>query len=450
MTGDWQLTGQLTWWELKDCRGRGMRGELQRLISSGGTDRTADAKRFMWLKNHLAANQVPKEQYNHLLSAHELRELALTKGTLRAAVCHQLSGDLERLASQAGVAPISCLVTGDEPAAAHRGLHRVVTLETPEMPPLLECIAAAPAPEQQHQQQQTAPEPAAAEQSSQYVPQPFVQTDTSEEVVDDVVCVADVHGNPFKLQKLLEQLEAHMGTDELAQADMIFLGDYCDRGMVTDVNAGTRGAIDFLVQLRKDRLPGKTHFVMGNVSSCILWFIGTLLRWVLQHDLGFGAYIGALPGTVDPGQDVDAIGLGPFYGNHVKGTDFREEVAGGMHIVGRQWGSVLNRENCETFKSYGIDLGRSQQEQNQAKKKASSREALVAAVHDEHKTFLASLPWIWERNTAFYPGKIKCIHAGLTSNNIEEQLHALRERDLAAKVCGVGGEILGGVMPVTA
>lgn len=206
-----------------------------RVISRGGTDRSSDANKFMWLKRYLAANQVPKEQYDHLRDVRQLRELALAEGTLISAVCHELSCDLERISSEVGVAPVSCLVTGDqsmrdsEPPEPLRPQQHTTAKRSVDGGDSTAAGKRLTAPQN---------EEAAAPQLAPFVPPPFVQTESGEDVVDEVVCIADVHGNPDKLNELLEQLELHMGTERLAQADIVFLGDYCDRG------PSTRAAID--------------------------------------------------------------------------------------------------------------------------------------------------------------------------------------------------------------
>ena len=88
--------------------------------------------------------------------------------------------------------------------------------------------------------------------------------------------VGDLHGNLTEAKALWAALKHHLGDDDVEQATVVFLGDYCDRG------PDTRGVIDWLISLRRDREPsGETHFIAGN------------------HDFAMAAFLGCLPtGTI--------------------------------------------------------------------------------------------------------------------------------------------------------
>ena len=64
---------------------------------------------------------------------------------------------------------------------------------------------------------------------------------------DEVICVGDVHGHLDKLTALWRELVAALGADAVAQARVVFLGDYCDRG------PDTKGVIQWLLELQAAR-----------------------------------------------------------------------------------------------------------------------------------------------------------------------------------------------------
>jgi hypothetical protein len=91
------------------------------------------------------------------------------------------------------------------------------------------------------------------------------------------VCVGDIHGHADRLYKLWHNLELAVGatTEDFHKCTVIFLGDYCDRGLQT------AQVLDFLISLPR-RYPQQKHvFLCGN------------------HDLAFAAFVGALPDAPD-------------------------------------------------------------------------------------------------------------------------------------------------------
>ena len=85
-----------------------------------------------------------------------------------------------------------------------------------------------------------------------------------------VVCVGDLHGHIDKAAKVWAALEAELGVVGLAAAQVVFLGDYCDRG------PSTKQVMDWLIWLEASRAPGSTCFLAGN------------------HDFAFGCFLGCL------------------------------------------------------------------------------------------------------------------------------------------------------------
>ena len=77
-----------------------------------------------------------------------------------------------------------------------------------------------------------------------------------------MVCIGDLHGNADEMVALWSRLKEHMGEKGLAEAAVIFLGDYCDRG------PNTKGIYDFLIHVadsrKLDTNSGGTYFISGN------------------------------------------------------------------------------------------------------------------------------------------------------------------------------------------
>lgn len=222
------------------------------------------------------------------------------------------------------------------------------------------------------------------------------------EMPQKVVCIGDLHGNADELVSLWSRLKENMGEKGLAEAAVIFLGDYCDRG------PNTKGVYDFLIHVddtrKLDPNSGGTYFISGN------------------HDFAFASFIGCLPIEGESPIDLDATkpayytdGFWPF------------KVDGGMHYQGRRWGGSAIYHASHTFDSYGVDMCYGEKEE--------IREQLIEAVPKSHKEFLKELKWIHVQPVPFPPGYVVAVHAGLEkSRDLTDQLEALHNRDLAADI----------------
>jgi len=209
-----------------------------------------------------------------------------------------------------------------------------------------------------------------------------------------VITIGDLHGNIREATALWRNLERRLGSEGLAAATVIFLGDYCDRG------PDTKAIIDMLIELRDTRPAGSTHFIAGN------------------HDFAFAAFLGCLPVSVPLDEGYLESTRNPAW---TKGF-YTPPVKGGMHYLGRRWGGSMLYDAQSTFASYGV-------------KSFSGRDALIAAVPEAHKEFLRNLAWVHDQPLDFPPGRLVCAHAGLTSDApVEEQIAALKARDPRAKV----------------
>ena len=216
---------------------------------------------------------------------------------------------------------------------------------------------------------------------------------TMDQVHDRVICIGDLHGNLHKASWLWTALEHKLGKRDLAAATIVFLGDYCDRG------PDTKGVLDWLIQLKSQRAPGKTLFVAGN------------------HDFGMMSYLGLV--DTPRGFDLDSTRNTAYHSGF-----FAHEVPGGMHYTGRRWGGCDDYEAEDTFNSYGVDWHLADT--------VDGRQKFISTVPETHKNFLRELPWVQELSVSWSTKRLICVHAGLvTTLPGQAQLDALHTRDVS-------------------
>lgn len=146
---------------------------------------------------------------------------------------------------------------------------------------------------------------------------------------------------------------------------------------------------------------GGTHFIAGN------------------HDLGMAAFIGVPCCDV---VSVSAEALEATRNVAYTSNFFVHPVEGGMHYQGRRWGGSTVYSCSTCFSSYGA---------GDADYTAESRERLVQAVPSSHKEFLQGLDLCHDAPIPFGPGRLICVHAGLSPYvPAEEQIDRLRARDI--------------------
>jgi hypothetical protein len=226
-----------------------------------------------------------------------------------------------------------------------------------------------------------------------------------------LVAIGDLHGNLQETKVLWSKVAAHMGEDALARAEVVFLGDYCDRG------PDTRGLLDWLIALRDSRAEGATHFIAGN------------------HDLGFAAFVGSLPidDPQNPPLDLESTRDPRF----TTGFWPHPVDAPGMHYQGRRWANGRTYNSHSTFSSYGLELDGSPE----------MRQRLVAVLPPSHADFLRRMRWIHVAERTW--GSVICVHAGLDSRApLEPQLQALEARDLSASCLHDKGTDSGRLIPL--
>ncbi|CAK9033631.1 Tyrosine-protein phosphatase RLPH2 (Protein RHIZOBIALE-LIKE PHOSPHATASE 2), partial [Durusdinium trenchii] len=204
--------------------------------------------------------------------------------------------------------------------------------------------------------------------------------------------VGDLHGHVGKLERLWERLPAAVGGDEaFAQLNVVFLGDYVDKG------PDPRGTVDWLLELRH-RFPQQRHvFLSGN------------------HDFALSAFLGLLPGPVG---DLSAT-----WREHPEAVLPDEAMYDGphhetMHLQGRTYASQPFSvfESKSTFDSYGVDY--------------ADRQALLKAMPPAHKEFFRDLDYIAELRSSV--GDVVAVHAGLeeqADGGLPDAVSLLRARD---------------------
>jgi len=220
--------------------------------------------------------------------------------------------------------------------------------------------------------------------------------------IDDpfIIVIGDIHGHLSKMLKIWSQLEITLGS-AMEDTPVVFLGDFCDRG------PDTRGTLDWLISLKATR--PRTYFIAGN------------------HDFAFAAFLGVLPSpagfsfrsTWENDQPKKKYEKPGWWTGHSG-----EEES--MHLQARRWGGDFPEVGwgdslmsaASTFQSYGCTHG--------------DRTALLAAVPEEHKTFLRQLPWLHREEVGGH--KALFVHAGLErAEDLETQMEILRERDITVK-----------------
>ena len=214
--------------------------------------------------------------------------------------------------------------------------------------------------------------------------------------VDRVVCIGDIHGNFTELRSLWRTLENKLDAD-LESAVVVFLGDCCDRG------PDTKGVIDWLIELRDQRVPDTTRFLAGN------------------HDFGMACFLQCPPFASPPPAEWLDRTLNPSFHRGF----YEPTVAGAMHYQGRRWAGSTKYNADTTFKSYGFSFS--------VAKKPADHTAFSAAVPETHKSFLKELEWAVDLPTSFAPGRVTAVHAGFnTTQPLTPQIAQLLARDFDA------------------
>jgi len=203
-----------------------------------------------------------------------------------------------------------------------------------------------------------------------------------------------------ELKALWACLEARY---DMASVEVVFLGDYCDRG------PATREVFDWLIALQQQRTAkgARTTLLSGNHDFCMAAFVGCA----------------RCPPNFDPESTNPGFPSG-FWAHPVQG---------GMLYQGRRWANEESYQSTKAFESYGVDVADGRLDTPDV------RSELLNALPDSHKALLSDLPWVYEQTVEWeaHGGirRLLCVHSGFeTARPLGQQLDALRAKDLSAPV----------------
>mmetsp|Transcript_96313 Transcript_96313/g.171118 ORF Transcript_96313/g.171118 Transcript_96313/m.171118 type:complete len:490 (+) Transcript_96313:73-1542(+) len=222
---------------------------------------------------------------------------------------------------------------------------------------------------------------------------------------DRIIVIGDLHGMVHKAKALWQTLEDRLGCQQVMQALVVFLGDYCDRGLYT------KELLQWLLSLKRyrDRRGARTVCLLGNHEFCLLGFLGWLPKPVgCEHICWRQTW------------DGDDVNLARGERGRWWGLDEEDSVLDEVHLQGRRWaGAVYERSygSTATFASYGTSRG--------------DRYGLFQSMPEEHLQFLHDCPWVHVEDNPLV-GRCVFVHAGLDSDGTEdccEQIERLRSRE---------------------
>jgi hypothetical protein len=212
-----------------------------------------------------------------------------------------------------------------------------------------------------------------------------------------------------KAKAILEALEEALGSQRVMKALLVFLGDYCDRGLYT------KELLHWLLALQKHRAEhgARTVCLLGNHEFCLLGFIGCLPRPVARPDFQWRQT-----------WDGENIALTRGERDRWWGRDEEDSVLADVHLQGRRWaGAVYEKSygSTATFISYGTARG--------------DRYGLLQSMPEAHKKFLQECPWVHiEENPVL--GRFVFVHAGLEADgslDCQAQIDRLQQKDMATE-----------------
>ncbi len=216
-----------------------------------------------------------------------------------------------------------------------------------------------------------------------------------------VICVGDLHGWLDRTKSLFANLHAALPPLQFNTADVVFLGDYVDRG------PHSNQTIEWLISDLPRLYPRQRHFFLaGNHEHALMAALGDLK----PPNGGFSSWKG--------GEGVwNGVGSENF---HWQG---RRYVS---HASCR--GDVYN--SSSTMASYGIDSGSINRVHGE-NAPAVLLQALQDKVPIHHRQFLKACDWVIEfpARGSWLPN-LTFVHAGFTAElPLETQLLSLRAKD---------------------
>lgn len=232
-----------------------------------------------------------------------------------------------------------------------------------------------------------------------------------EPVLDEhrIIIIGDLHGMVHKAKALWEALEEALGSQRVLKALVVFLGDYCDRGLYT------KELLQWLLALQKHRAErgARTVCLLGNHEFCLLGFLGCLPRPVARPDFQWRQT-----------WDSDNVILSRGERDRWWGRDEDDSVLAEVHLQGRRWaGAVYEKSygSTATFISYGTARG--------------DRYGLLQSMPEAHRSFLQACPWVHVEENPIL-GRFIFVHAGLVADgspDCQAQIDRLQQKTIAAE-----------------
>lgn len=116
-----------------------------------------------------------------------------------------------------------------------------------------------------------------------------------------IYAVGDIHGRADLLDTLIDLIIADMGEQSEARVELVFLGDYVDRGLYS------RRVIDRLIALRSSEI-FDTTMLRGNHDQYLLEFMRAPETWAVWRRLGGAATLQSY-GVTPPDSNADEAEL---------------------------------------------------------------------------------------------------------------------------------------------
>jgi hypothetical protein len=219
-----------------------------------------------------------------------------------------------------------------------------------------------------------------------------------------VVCVGDLHGWLDRAESLYANLRISLPEHQFNTADVVFLGDYVDRGPQSNQT------IEWLITTLPQLCPRQRHFFLaGNHELALIAALGDLT----PPDGGFAPWSGK-PNS------YEKIWNGPGSEN--------------VHWQGRRYLSLFPKyydiyDSAVTMSSYGIH-SKSVFDAHGEDAPAVLQRELQDKVPQSHRKFLMDCDWVIEfpARGSWLP-KLTFVHAGLTDGSLEAQIACLRAKD---------------------
>jgi hypothetical protein len=224
-----------------------------------------------------------------------------------------------------------------------------------------------------------------------------------------VICVGDLHGWLDRVISLFQNLRKSLPALQFNTAEVVFLGDYVDRGPQANQT------IEWLISCLPREFPRQRHFFLAG-----------------NHEFALTAALGDL--TPPVGGFTSWDGVSSTGGKVWDGPGSEQLHWQGRRYVSHGIGDIYN--SATTMSSYGIDR-REIVHTHGSNASAVMVQELRSKVPQSHREFLKACDWVIE-----FPARgqwlpqVTFVHAGfLPDLPLEPQLSALRAKDCRCRHC---------------